>query len=180
MRSVEEVMIGLENKALTSKRLTYRLLCEGDKEALSEILSDRSVTEPAGFTPVWTKEEFDTFFAELTAYNTGIAILKNETLIGYIHVHKYIPDTPEYIGKKCVSTGFVIGKEYQNNGYGTETLETLTAYLKRNFDYCFVSHFTDNIPSKRVIEKCAYRYFEEYTMFFEDLGKDMTLVGYVI
>lgn len=173
-------MIGLENKTLKSKRLTYRLLCEADKEALSEILSDRSVTEPAGFTPAESKAEFDEFFAELTQYNTGVAILSGDELIGYIHVHKYIPDLPEYIGKKCVSTGFVIGKEYQNKGYGTETLETLTAYLKQNFDYCFVSHFTDNVPSKRVIEKCGYRYLEEYTMFFEDLGKDITLIDYVL
>ena len=172
-------MIGLENKILRSKRLTYRLLCDADKEALHAILSDRSVTEPAGFLPAETDAEFDEFFAELTRYNTGIAVLRDGVLIGYIHVHKYVPDSSEYSGKKCVSTGFVIGKAYQNNGYATETLETVTTYLKESFDFCFVSHFTDNIPSKRVIEKCGYRYFEEYTMFFEEFGKEMKLLGYV-
>lgn len=172
-------MIGLENKTLRSKRLTYRLLCEGDKAALREILSERDVTEPAGFLPSESEAEFDVFFAELTQYNTGIAILLEGVLIGYIHVHKYTPDSAEYSGKKCVSTGFVIGKAYQNNGYATETLETVTTYLKQSFDYCFVSHFTDNVPSKRVIEKCGYRYFEEYTMFFEEIGQEMKLIGYV-
>ena len=172
-------MIGLENKTFQSKRLTYRLLNAGDKEALREILSDKSVTEPAGFMPAATKAEFDDFFTELTQYNTGIAILSGETLTGYIHVHKYVPDQSEYSGKKCVSTGFVIGKKYQNQGYATETLETVTTYLKQTFDYCFASHFIENEPSKKVIEKCGYRYFEKYTMFFEELGKDMTLLGYV-
>lgn len=172
-------MIGLEDQILRSKRLTYRLLDADDKEVLREILSDKSVTEPAGFMPAASKAEFDAFFAELTQYNTGIAILSGEVLIGYIHVHKYVPDQPEYSGKKCVSTGFVIGEKYQNQGYATETLETVTAYLKQTFDHCFVSHFVNNEPSKKVIEKCGYRYLEEYTYFFEELGKEMTLLGYV-
>ena len=172
-------MIGLENRTLHSKRLTYRLLEAADKEVLCELLSDKSVTEPAGFAPAASKAEFDAFFTELTQYNTGIAILSGETLTGYIHVHKYKPDQPEYSGKQCVSTGFVIGKKYQNRGYATETLETVTAYLKQTFDYCFASHFIENEPSKKVIEKCGYRYLEEYTMFFEELGREMTLLGYV-
>ena len=172
-------MIGLENRTLRSKRLTYRLLEAADKKALRGLLSDKSVTEPAGFLPAVSAAEFDGFFAELTQYNTGIAILSGEELTGYIHVHKYVPDQPEYSGKKCVSTGFVIGKKYQNRGYATETLETVTAYLKQSFDYCFVSRFIENEPSKRVIEKCGYRYLETYTDFFEELGKDMTLLGYV-
>ena len=172
-------MIGLENKTLKSKRLTYRLLDATDKEALYELLSDKIVTEPAGFTPAASKAEFDEFFAELTQYNTGIAILSGNTLIGYINVNKYISDFPEYSGKKCVSTGFVIGKSYQNQGYATETLETVTSYLKQSFDYCFADHFEDNEPSKKVIEKCGYRYFEKYTMFFEKLGKEITCLSYV-
>ena len=129
--------------------------------------------------PADSKAQFDAFFAELTQYNTGIAVLSGETLIGYIHVNKYVPDLPEYSGKKCVSTGFVIGKKYQNQGYATETLETVTAYLKQMFDYCFADHFIDNEPSKKVIEKCGYHYVEQYTMFFEELGKDMTNLSYV-
>ena len=168
-------MIGLENRTLQSKRLTYRLLASADKAALREILSDRSVTEPAGFLPAATDAEFDAFFAELTRHNTGLAILQDDALIGYIHVRKYVPDQAAYRDKKCVSTGFVIGKQYQNRGYATETLETLTAYLGQSFDFCVAGHFIDNLPSQRVIEKCGYRHLETYTLFFEELGKEMTI-----
>ena len=172
-------MIGLENQKLQSKRLTYRLLEEADKDALRDILSDKEVTEPAGFLPAKSKKEFDEFFATLTRYNTGIAILLGDMLIGYIHVYKDTYDFPEYEGKKGVSTGFVIGKKYWNHGYATETLETITAYLKQTFDYCAADHFVGNEPSKRVIEKCGYRYLETYTMFFEGLGKEMTCLSYI-
>lgn len=172
-------MIGLENQTLKSERLTYRLLNTDDKAALRDLLSDESVTEPAGFMPAKSEDEFDEFFARLTQYNTGIAILLGETLIGYANVNKYVIDNPGYSGKKCVSTGFVIGRDYWNNGCATETLETITAYLKQNFDYCFAGHFVDNAPSKRVIEKCGYRFFEQYTMHFDLLGRDMTILDYV-
>ena len=99
-------MIGLEGKTLHSERLSYRLLSPEDKTALREILSKKSVTEPAGFLPAESAEEFDRFFAGLTRYNTGIAILRENELIGYIHVSKYVPDLPEYRGKNCVSLGF--------------------------------------------------------------------------
>lgn len=172
-------MIGLENRTLRSDRLTYRLLNASDQEALYEILSDESVTAPAGFMPAGSKEAFDGFFAALTQNHTGIAILRGETLIGYIHVNRCASDCPAYRDKCGVSTGFVIGKPYQNNGYATETLKTVTAYLKRTFDYCVADHFEGNEPSRRVIEKCGYRYLETYVMFFDELGKEMTCRSYI-
>lgn len=172
-------MIGLEGKTLQSKRLTYRLLNPSDRNALSEILSDRSVTEPAGFLPADSDEQFDSFFAQLTQYHTGIAILSGEALVGYIHVNRYASDAPDCLGKKGVSTGFVIGKKHQNQGYATETLDTITAYLKQMFDFCIADHFVGNEPSRRVIEKCGYRYLEAYTMFFDELGKEMTCLSYI-
>ena len=172
-------MIGLENQKLQSKRLTYRLLEEADKDALREILSDKSVTEPGGFLPAGSAEEFDQFFAALTRYKTGIAILLGDMLIGYIHVNRHISEQPEFRGKTGVMLGFVIGKAYQNHGYATETLETITAYLKQTFDYCAADHFVGNEPSKRVIEKCGYRYLETYTMLFEALGEEKTCLSYI-
>ena len=68
-------MIGLENKTLHSERLTYRLLNDGDKAALGEILADEDVTKPAGYLPAKTHAEFDELFSALIKYNTGVSIL---------------------------------------------------------------------------------------------------------
>lgn len=173
-------MISLKDKVLRSKRLEYRLLCEEDKPALKAILADRSVTAPAGFLPAKTDAEFDVFFSLLTQYNTAVAILKGGDLIGYIRVNRYVSDQGEYVGKSCVGAGFVIGKAYQNHGYATEALECMTDYLKGIFDHCFADHFKENIPSRRVIEKCGYKFLEPYSMFFEELGEEKTCLSYVI
>ena len=64
-------------------------------------------------------------------------------------------------------------------GYGTETLKTVTEYLRTRFDLCFADHFEGNEPSKRVIEKCGYSFFEKYTMYFDELGRETTCLSYV-
>ena len=75
--------------------------------------------------------------------------MKDQTLIGYIYINRYVSDAPESPGKKGVSAGFVIGKKHQNQGYATETLTTVTAYLKQLYDYCIADHFVGNEPSKK-------------------------------
>ena len=165
-------MIGMENRELHSDRLTLRLVQRQDAQALREMLRDPEVTKPAGFLPIETEEEFESFFSGLTAYHTGMAILAGDTVIGYCRVNKEQLEQPEYADKKLVSLGFVIGKPYQNQGYGTEMLQTVTAYLKERFDYCVADHFVENVPSRRVIEKAGYRYLEDYSMTFQHLNEE--------
>ena len=172
-------MIGLENKILKSKRLSYRLLDETDKTELRAILSDEEVTRPAGFLPAKDEAEFNEFFEVLTQYHTGIAILLDKILIGYIHVNKYKSALPELRDKPCVSTGFVIGKNFWRKGYGTETLETLTSYLLGKFSACFADCFDDNPASEGLIRKCGYEYVEDYTMFFDGINETKTCKSFV-
>ena len=172
-------MIGLEGKTLTSCRLTYRLLEDGDRQALATLLADPAVTEPGGFRPARTEAEFDEFYRGLTAYHTGVAILREGALIGYICVGPWHPDDAAYAGKTCVSFGFVIGKAAQGHGYGAEALETMTAYMKGRADFCFADHFEGNEPSRKTILKCGYRFCGCYTMFFEALGREERCLSYV-
>lgn len=166
-------MIGMENRDLKSQRLTLRLVEDRDGPALREILRNPEVTKPAGFLPPETEAEFETFFSGLRACRTGIAILADNTVIGYCRVNRERLDIPEYADKNLVSLGFVIGKPYQNQGYGTEMLKTITAYLKERFDYCVADHFVENDASRRVIEKAGYRYLEDYSMTFQHLNDEL-------
>lgn len=162
-------MIGMENRELHSEHLTLRLLRPEDGPALWELLRDPEVTEPAGFLPIESEERFAEFFTGLTAYNTGLAIVREGTVIGYCRVSKEQLDNPEYADKRLVTLGFVIGKPYQGQGYGTEMLKTITSYLKERFDFCVADHFVENTASCRVIQKAGYRYLEDYTMTFHHL-----------
>ena len=172
-------MIGLEGKSLFSSRLCYRLLSGEDKEALAEILSEPEVTEPAGFRVAKSQEEFDEFFAGLTAYNTALGIYLGDTLIGYVHVNKETSDDPALKDKPCVSVGFVIGTPWHRQGYGAEMLKTVTDYLLTRFAACYADCFPENEASRKTIEKCGYHYVEDYTFFFQGLGEEKTCHSYV-
>ena len=172
-------MIGLENKTLRSERLAYRLLCETDKKALRTMLSDRSVAEPAGLLPPDSDAQTDVFFASLTEHNSGVAILVGETLVGYVDVDPLVRSLPEFCGKRGVNVGLVIDKRYHNHGYATEALLTMTAYLKQMFDDCIADHFEGNEPSRKVIEKCGYRYLETNIVRVEALGKEVPCLRYM-
>lgn len=172
-------MIELENKVLKSERLEFRLLLCSDMLELAELLKDTSVTEPAGFIPAKTIEEFQIFFQKLTQNNTGVAIICNEQIIGYFHVNKYRLSNEEFKDKTCVGVGFVIGKKYQNRGYATEMLTFMTKYLLTLFDVCVADHFSENASSRRVIEKSGYSYYESYFMYFDVLGKEKQCLTYV-
>ena len=182
-------MIGLDGKTLSSPRLTYSLLTGADAAALREILSDPTVTEPAGFRVAACDAEYEEFFAGLTAMDTGVGIRLDGTLIGYIHVYPERVEGTPFAGKTCVGFGFVIGRPWQGRGYGTEALVALTDYVKSttvplpggaraNVDICFADHFVGNEASRRAILKAGYRYVETYDMFFEALGREMTCLSY--
>ncbi len=171
-------MIDFKNVKLKSERLTYRLLCDEDKQALASMLNDKTVTEPAGFKPLKTNAEFNMFFYTLTKDNTGLGVFSDNNLIGYFHVNPYKDNSETFRNKKCAGVGFVIGKAYQRKGYGTETLKFLTDYILNFYDACFADHFSENIPSKKAIQNSGYTYKETYTMYFDELQSEKTCDSY--
>lgn len=172
-------MIGLEGKRLTTDRLSVRLLEAGDRQALAALLSDAEVTRPAGFLPAKDEEEFQAFYEALTRYNAAMAVLRAQTLIGYCHVNPYRTALPGLEGKKCVGLGFVIGRPFQRRGYGTEMLQAVTGYLLGRFDACFADCFAENQASKGLIERCGYRFVEEYSMLFTALGEEKRCLSFI-
>ena len=173
-------MIGMENRTIHSKNLTFRLLRQEDKPFLYPILQEPETTRPAGFPPVQTEEAFERFWNDLTQYNTAVAILLEDRCIGYYHVHKYRTDNPELKDKQCVGIGFLIGRHYCRRGFGTETLLTMDAFLLERFDCIFADSFSENTASRKTIEKCGFRFLENYEMFFAELGERKQVVSNVL
>ncbi len=173
-------MIGMENRTLHSQNLTFRLLRQEDKPFLYPILQETETTCPAGFPPVQTEEAFARFWNDLTQYNTAVAILLEDRCIGYYHVHKYRTDDPALKDKQCVGIGFLIGRDYCRRGFGTETLLTMDAFLLERFDCIFADFFLENTASRKTIEKCGFRFFENYEMFFAELGEQKRVVSNVL
>ena len=94
-------MFGFEGKTLRSERLEYRLIDERDRGALRRIVSDGSVTEPAGFAPIKDEADFEDFFAGLRQANCGAAILLDGKAIGYVRA--FMEDMDDIEGREKAS-----------------------------------------------------------------------------
>lgn len=163
-------MIGMEGRTLKSKRLSFRLLEDGDKASLFRILQEEETTVPSGFLPIADRNTFEVFWKRLTQYNTAIAILYRGECIGYFHVNKWVPEEAEYKDKKNIGIGFLIGKNYLRQGFGTETLTTLNQYLLLQFDCIWGDYFEGNEASKNLLNKCGFIPVGTYDMDFDTLG----------
>lgn len=163
---------------LHSQRLTYRRADEQDREPLRNMLSAPSVTEPAGFHAFAGHEDFEPFFRTILE-TASIMVVLEDTLIGYLRIYPEVMDREPFRGKNCMGLGFLLGKPYHHHGYGTEMLTFWTERLLQTCDFCVADAFVDNPASNALIQKCGFRYIEDYTMQFPALGCQKTCHRYV-
>ncbi len=98
-------------------------------------------------------------------------LLKNGINIGYVQL---VPIEEGF------EVGYHIGKEYTNNGYATEALiEFLREImLKMNLDYVYGICVSENIASKKVLEKSGFK--KEYEGIGEYQGESRQIAKYVL
>ena len=80
-------------------------------------------------------------------------------MIGSIGADDVAPDeTLKYLTQRYI--GFTINPRYWDNGYATEAVKILTMHLftEENIELLCSSHFSFNVRSKKVIEKCGFEY----------------------
>lgn len=82
-----------------------------------------------------------------------------------------LKDTGEVVGRikfqtdlrrfhvNSLSVGYELRRDQWGQGYMTEALGAMVHYAfeKRKVDVMGISHYADNLRSKRVIEKCGFR-----------------------
>lgn len=75
---------------------------------------------------------------------------KNKTNIGHVQIVS-IEDGFE--------VGYHIGKEYTNKGYATEALNAFLCEImkKKNLDFVYGICVSENIASRKVLEKCGFK-----------------------
>ena len=74
--------------------------------------------------------------------------------------------------------GFWLGKKYWNQGYATEACEMIIDYgfYQLNLDKIWIAHFIDNHKSKRVQEKCNFKYSHTHNYYSNGLEKEVTTI----
>ena len=83
-------------------------------------------------------------------------------VIGSLGIHANDNDHvgSQYLGREI---GYVLSKDYWGMGLIPEAVKAVIDHCFRvlNFDYLLCGHFTWNDRSRRVIEKCGFRYLKD-------------------
>lgn len=151
-------------KKLETKRLILRDFLMNDLNDFFEYASIPGVGEDAGWRHhqniETTQEILKNFIASKNEY--AIVYKENNKVIGSLGVYNKL-DISIYENSNQKEIGYVLSKNYWSRGLMTEALRKVLRYLFNDLNVYAIwcSHFDFNYRSKRVIEKCGFRYMRE-------------------
>ena len=152
----------LNGKIINTDRLVLRPFKDNDLNDFYEYAKVPGVGEMAGFPHHKSIDESKTILDIFISDDKVFAITLKDSgkVIGSLGVEKYGPeeDYPDFKTSYGRELGFVISKDYWNNGYATEACKAVIKYLfdELNYDFIMCCHDDENEKSKNVQIKCGF------------------------
>ena len=149
-----------ETERLESERLYLRPLETGDREAIFRLINhDRDVLRYYVAEYLENEEELPiermiASFEKTGKHIFAIVLKENDEVIGNI----FQCSGPDRFMNSS-EVGYAIGKEYWNQGYMSEALKLMIAFLfGKGIHKVSACHIEENKASGRVMEKCGMTY----------------------
>lgn len=159
---MKNIDIDISKVILTTPRLILRAFEIKDLEDLYEYARVEGVGECAG----WPHHEnietsqiiLNNFINEKKTF--AIVYKDNMKVIGSIGIE--VSKFPDDFHKEATSReiGYALAKDYWHKGIMTEAVKAVIEYLfnEVSLDYITIAHFEENNRSRRVIEKCGFKF----------------------
>lgn len=145
-------------KRIETERLILRNWSIDDLDDFYEYAKSKNIGPSAGWKPHSNKEESKKILMSFIKADETWAIeyKENSKVIGSIGLHK--DDMRTGVNSKML--GYVLSEDYWGHGLITEASKAIInfAFNELNLDVLSVYHFRFNQKSKRVIEKCSFKY----------------------
>lgn len=168
-------------KTLETERLILRLWRDSDLEDLYEYASEEGVGVHAGWPRHESIEDSRKILNRFIAAADVYAVVDKETgkVIGSVGAHIRPRDGDP---RKSREIGYALKKSYWNRGLTTEAVRAVIEYFftETDIEVLWCGHFDYNRASKRVIEKCGFRYYDEETRELPRLGKTIRSLRYIM
>lgn len=158
--------VDLTNVVLETDRLIIRPWQKTDLEDFYEYAKVDGVGQMAGWNPHTSIEESEkilTMFIE-GKHTFALELKENHKVIGSLGLEKLSLILDEnydsLVGREI---GYVLSKDYWGRGLMPEAVERVIKYCLEDekYDYLLCSHSVTNNQSKRVIEKCGFKFVKE-------------------
>lgn len=159
----------INGRVIETNRLRLRPFKESDLDDFYEYAKVAGTGERAGWKHHENKEESKEILDKFIKGDKTFALVYKNTnkLIGSIGVEKYGKEAEEidFANLYGRELGAVLSKDYWNMGLMTEALKAVIDYLFEEMDLDFLTagYFDNNIPSKKMQEKCEFKPYRKVT-----------------
>ena len=157
--------IDVTGVVLTTERLVLRPWRMSDLEDFYEYARVDGVGQMAGWTPHRSLDESRRILDLFIQKKKTFALEHQGKVIGSLGIETYdearYPEL-EIVEKRGREIGYVLSKDYWGRGLMPEAVRAVIRWLfdEVKLDFIIVGHFTRNDRSRRVIEKCGFRYIK--------------------
>ena len=146
---------------LKTDRLTLRPWRESDLPDFYEYARVDGVGQMAGWKPHRDMEESRRILDMFITGKKVFALEYGGKVIGSLGIEEYSEKNyPELADKVGREIGYVLSKDYWGRGLMPEAVKAVISWLfeEEKLDFIICGHFDHNSRSRRVIEKCGFRY----------------------
>lgn len=153
--------IDITGITLRTERLILRTWRQEDLEDFYAYASVDGVGQMAGWLPHESKEVTQTVLDSFITHKKTFALELDGKVIGSLGIENYKEEEfPELDGLQGRSIGYVLSKDYWGQGLMPEAVKAVQQYLftDAGFDFLIVSHYVWNGQSRRVIQKCGFKF----------------------
>lgn len=180
-----DVKINLKDTKLETQRLMLRPWDESDLSDFCEYASVEGVGEMAGWKHHDSIEVSKRILASFISEQNVFALVykENQKVIGSLGVHySWANDVPKYHELKLKEIGYVLSKNYWGAGLMPEAVREVIRFCfeKYELDAVTIGHFSDNIQSRRVIEKCGFQFVRQIERYVKQLDKSLAEMQYIL
>ncbi len=157
--------VDVTNIRIETQRLILRSWRESDLADFFEYASVDGVGQMAGWLPHKDMEESRRILSHFLEGNKTFALelKENHKVIGSIGLETRDANlgiSEDLMGREI---GYVLSKDYWGRGLMPEAVKAVIDYCfdEWNFDWLTCGHFIRNNQSRRVVEKCGFRYLQD-------------------
>ncbi|WMT39642.1 GNAT family protein [Paenibacillus sp. D2_2] len=142
-------------QTLETERLILREWQESDADDYFELYNNNDVENAGAKICESIQESLESIRLFIKCQESWAIVLKeNNKVIGSI----FLSDINRHDRYKEIE--YIISGDYQNKGYATESVKCVLKHAFNELDLLVVAvcHYSSNLKSKRVIEKCGFTY----------------------
>lgn len=175
--------IDISGTILTTPRLILRPWQEKDLCDLYEYAKVDGVGQMAGWNPHKNTEESKMILSRFMEGKRVFALEYMGKVIGSLGIELYSEEKyPELDSLRGREIGYVLSKAYWGQGLMPEAVRAVIQwlFLEKNLDFILVGHFDRNGRSRRVIEKCGFRYIKttQFETRYDTVEKSLEYILY--